>query len=155
MTDETHGNDTPGQDGGPSLPSDAELGTMSREDLVELGGRLDGVETVYKEERWPAAGTRAEKRAERQVALWFLLAGAAGLALLLVFLFWPWEYKPGAANGSFLYTLTTPLYGLTFGLSVLAIAVGAVLFQRKFMPEEISIQDRHDGGGSGSAEIER
>ena len=48
--------------------------------------------------------------------------------------------------------MTTPLYGLTFGLSVLAIGVGAVLFQKKFIPEEISIQDRHDGR---SAEIHR
>ena len=37
------------------------------------------------------------------------------------------------------------LYGLTFGLSILAIGVGAVLYQKKFIPEEITIQDRHDG----------
>lgn len=44
-----------------------------------------------------------------------------------------------------MYSLTTPLYGLTFGLSVLAIGIGAVMYQKKFIPEEISIQDRHDG----------
>ena len=44
-----------------------------------------------------------------------------------------------------MYSLATPLYGLTFGLSILAIGIGAVLFQKKFIPEEISIQDRHDG----------
>lgn len=43
------------------------------------------------------------------------------------------------------YSLATPLYGLTFGLSVLCIAIGAVLFVKKFIPEEITIQDRHDG----------
>ena len=48
--------------------------------------------------------------------------------------------------------LATPLYGLTFGLSILAIGIGAVLFQKKFIPEEISIQDRHDGR---SPEIQR
>jgi ubiquinol-cytochrome c reductase iron-sulfur subunit len=84
-----------------------------------------------------------------------LLGGFFGLALLLVFLFWPWEYKPKEAAGSFLYSLATPLYGLTFGLSILSVAVGAVLFQKKFIPEEISIQERHDGGGSGSPEIHR
>ncbi|BBY53279.1 ubiquinol-cytochrome c reductase iron-sulfur subunit [Mycobacterium koreense] len=136
-------------------PTDAELAAMSREELVELGGRLDGVETVFKEPRWQVEGTRAEKRAERQVALWFLLAGAAGLALLVIFLFWPWEYKAQGEDGSFLYTITTPLYGLTFGLSVLALGIGAVLFQKKFIPEEISIQERHDGAGEGSAEIDR
>ena len=118
---------------------------MSREELVELGGKLDGVETVYKEPRWPVEGTKAEKRAERAVALWLLLGGLFGLALLLVFLFWPWEYKPTARTASSCYSLATPLYGLTFGLSILAIGIGAVLFQKKFIPEEISIQDRHDG----------
>ena len=130
---------------GTGQPTDAELNTMSREELVDLGGRIDGVETVFKEPRWPVAGTKAEKRAERLVAIWLLLGGFFGFALLLVFLFWPWEYKPHGDQGSFVYTLTTPLYGLTFGLSVLCIAIGAVLFQKKFIPEEISIQDRHDG----------
>src|SRR6185503_14370326 len=36
----------------------------------------------------------------------------------------------------------------TFGLSILAIGIGAVLYQKKFIPEEISIQDRHDGASS-------
>jgi ubiquinol-cytochrome c reductase iron-sulfur subunit len=149
------GTDVPGQQGVPGQPTDAELATMSREELVHLGGRLDGVETVFMEPRWPVADTKAEKRAERRVASWLLLGGLFGFALLLVFLFWPWEYKPQGAKGSFVYSLTTPLYGLTFGMSVLCIAIGAVLFQKKFIPEEISIQDRHDGGGSGSPEIHR
>lgn len=131
---------------------EAALNAMSREELVTLGGRLDGVETIAKEPRWPVAGTKAEKRAEQNVALWFLLAGGFGLALLLVFLFWPWEYPhDGKGNGA-LYPLTTPLYGLTFGLSVLAIAIGAIMYVKKFIPEEISIQDRHDGA---SPEIHR
>jgi ubiquinol-cytochrome c reductase iron-sulfur subunit len=136
MSDEVKGTDT---------PPDAELASMSREELVELGGRMDGVDTIFKEERWPVAGTKAEKRAERAVAYWLLLGGLSGLALLLIFLFWPWEYKGGETSGHFWYDLATPLYGLTFGLSILAIGIGAVLFQKKFIPEEISIQDRHDG----------
>jgi ubiquinol-cytochrome c reductase iron-sulfur subunit len=126
-------------------PSDAELASMSREQLVELGGKMDGVETVFREERWPVPGTKAEKRAERSVAYWLLLGGFSGLALLLIFLFWPWEYKPLGSEGEFWYQLATPLYGLTFGLSILAIGVGAVIYQKKFIPEEISIQERHDG----------
>ena len=131
-----------------SGPDEAALAAMTRDELVALGGKLDGVETVFKEPRWPVAGTKAEKRAERSVALWLFLGGVFGLALLLVFLFWPWEYAPG----SVMYSLTTPLYGLTFGLSILSIAFGAILFQKKFIPEEISIQDRHDGA---SSEIDR
>ncbi|PEG61364.1 ubiquinol-cytochrome c reductase iron-sulfur subunit [Mycolicibacterium porcinum] len=132
-------------DNTPKIPSDDELASMSREDLVELGGKIDGVETIFKEPRWPVPGTKAEKRTERLVAYWLLLGGLSGLALLLIFLFWPWEYQPFGSEGEFLYSLATPLYGLTFGLSILSIGIGAVLFQKKFIPEEISVQDRHDG----------
>jgi ubiquinol-cytochrome c reductase iron-sulfur subunit len=144
-TSDIKGTDTPGQEGVPGQPSDAELASMSREQLVELGGRLDGVETVFKGDRWPVPDTKAEKRAERTVAYWLLLGGFTGLALLLIFLFWPWEYKPLGSEGEWLYSLATPLYGLTFGLSILAIGIGAVVYQKKFIPEEISIQERHDG----------
>ncbi|MEO8815671.1 MAG: ubiquinol-cytochrome c reductase iron-sulfur subunit [Mycobacterium sp.] len=130
------------------LPDEAALATMSHEELVALGGRLDGVDIVFKDPRWPTGGTRAEKRAERHVAAWFLVGGGFGLALLLIFLFWPWEYAPQESPNGLVYALTTPLYGLTFGLSVLAIGVGAVLFVKKFIPEEITIQQRHDGSSS-------
>lgn len=128
----------------PKVPSDQELAGMSRDELVRLGTALDGVEVLYKEPRWPVEGTRAEKRAERKVAFWLLLGGFSGLALLLIFLFWPWEFKNYGEQGSFLYNLATPLYGLTFGLSILAVGIGAVLYQKKFIPEEIVVQDRHD-----------
>jgi len=133
-------------------PDEAALATMSQQELLELGGKLDGVRIAYKEPRWPVEGTKAEKRAERGVALWLLLGGGFGVALLLIFLFWPWEYKPTEEAGSFLNSVATPLYGLTFGLSILSIAIGAVLFQKRFIPEEITIQDRHDGA---SREIDR
>ncbi|AXN45180.1 Cytochrome b6-f complex iron-sulfur subunit [Mycobacterium marinum] len=133
-------------------PDEAALAEMSQQELLELGGSIDGVRIAHKEPRWPVEGTKAEKRAERGVALWLLLGGFFGLALLLVFLFWPWEYKPSGDQGNLLYSLATPLYGLTFGMSVLAIAIGAVLFQKRFIPEEITIQDRHDGA---SREVDR
>ncbi len=152
MSEERSGSGNPGRHGEPGQPTDEELRQMSREQLVELGGKLDGVETVVKEPRWPVPGTRAEKRAERTVAYWLLLGGVAGLALLVVFLFWPWQYRGRDEAGHIFYDLATPLYGLTFGLSILAIGIGAVLFQKKFIPEEVSIQERHDGR---SPEIQR
>jgi len=133
-------------------PSDEQLAAMSREELLELGGKLDGVDIILKEPRWPVEGTKAEKRAERLVALWLLLGGLFGLALLVVFIFWPWEWTPDNSDGAFWYNLATPMYGLTFGLSILAIGIGAVLYQKKFIPEEITVQDRHDGA---SPEIDR
>ncbi|KZS63496.1 ubiquinol-cytochrome c reductase iron-sulfur subunit [Mycobacterium pseudokansasii] len=146
------GSDTDKGTGAAHEPDEAALAAMSQQELLDLGGKLDGVQIAYKEPRWPVEGTKAEKRAERGVAVWLLLGGAFGLALLLVFLFWPWQYKAKGESGSFLYSLATPLYGLTFGLSILAIAIGAVLFQKRFIPEEITIQDRHDGA---SREIDR
>ncbi|HEY1570547.1 MAG TPA: menaquinol-cytochrome C reductase, partial [Pseudonocardiaceae bacterium] len=65
---------------GVSQPSDAELAEMDRDQLVELGGKLDGVQIVDYPDPWPVKGTRAEKRAERIVALWFAISGIAGLA---------------------------------------------------------------------------
>ncbi|ALR11512.1 menaquinol-cytochrome C reductase [Mycobacteroides saopaulense] len=137
----------------PEIPSAEQLASMSRDELVKLGTNLDGVEIVYREPRWPVEGTKAEKRAERQIALWFALGGVFGLALLGVFLFWPWEYKPLGDPGNAVYNLATPLYGLTLGLSVLSLGIGAVLYTKKFIPQEISIQDRHDGPGS--SEVDR
>jgi ubiquinol-cytochrome c reductase iron-sulfur subunit len=137
-----------GTDGGALNPTDEQLAAMSREELLELGGKLDGVDIVFKEPRWPVEGTKAEKRAERSVSYWLLFGGLSGLALLVIFLFWPWEYKPDGSAGNFIYSLATPLYGLTFGVSILAIGIGAVLLQKKFIPEEITIQDRHDGASS-------
>ena len=135
-----------------SNPQGENISAMSEAELAALGGRMDGVETVFKEDRWPVPGTRAEKRSERLVSFWLMFGGLMGLLLLLVFLFWPWEYKPYGVKGNLLYSWATPMYGITFGLSILAIGVGAVLFQKRFIPEEISIKDRHDGR---SPEIER
>ncbi len=131
-----------------SNPQGENLSAMSESELAALGGRMDGVETVFREDRWPVPGTRAEKRSERLVAFWLMFGGLMGLLLLLVFLFWPWEYKPTGVKGNLLYSWATPMYGITFGLSILAIGIGAVLFQKRFIPEEISIQDRHDGRSS-------
>lgn len=136
---DVRGSDT---DKGAGTPNEPDEEALADRRVVALGGKLDGVETVFKEPRWPVEGTKAEKRAERGVALWLLLGGGFGLALLLIFLFWPWGYKPKEAAGSFLYDLVTPLYGLTFGMSILSIGIGTILYQKRFIPEDISIQER-------------
>ncbi|AHH95342.1 ubiquinol-cytochrome c reductase iron-sulfur subunit [Kutzneria viridogrisea] len=128
------------------LPTEAELAEMDRDQLVRLGTKLDGVELVHYEDPWPVKGTKAEKRAERGVAIWFLLAALFGLAFLGVFLFWPWEYESPNAEGHLLYSLYTPLVGLFLGLTVLALGVGALTYTKKFIPHELAVQDRHDGG---------
>ncbi|TXG91432.1 ubiquinol-cytochrome c reductase iron-sulfur subunit [Rhodococcus rhodnii] len=129
-----------------------ELDAMSRDELVTLGTNLDGVDIAYRRDRWAVEGTKAEKRAERAVAFWFALAGVSAVAFIVGFLFWPWEYAGPGDDDYFMYSLYTPMLGLTMGLAILGVGVGAVLFTKKFIPEELSIQDRHDGP---SAEVDR
>lgn len=130
------------------LPSDEELAQMSRDDLVKLGAKLDGVELVEYPDPWPVKGTRAEKRAERAVAMWFLISALAGFAFIGVFLFWPHAYAAPNTDEYFLYSLFTPLLGATLGLSVLAVGIGALLYTKKFIPHEVAVQQRNDSGSS-------
>ncbi|MDI9898053.1 MULTISPECIES: cytochrome bc1 complex Rieske iron-sulfur subunit [Nocardiaceae] len=128
--------------------TDEELGALSRDQLVELGTNLDGVDVAFRRNRWAVAGTRAEKRAERSVAIWFAIAGLSAIAFIGIYLFWPWQYAGIGDENYHLYSLYTPLIGGTMGLAILAVGVGAVQFTKKFIPEEVSIQDRHDGSSS-------
>ncbi|WP_371829501.1 cytochrome bc1 complex Rieske iron-sulfur subunit [Rhodococcoides yunnanense] len=132
--------------------TDEELAGMTRDQLVELGTNLDHVDVAYRRDRWAVTGTRAEKRAERNVAFWFALSGVSAVAFIGIYLFWPWEYAGMGEENYGLYTLYTPLIGLTMGLAILGVGVGAVQFTKKFIPEEVSIQDRHDGQ---SSEVDR
>lgn len=143
-----------GQQGGdtPKKYTDEELEAMTRDELVTLGTNLDGVDVVYRRDRWAVEGTKAEKRAERNVAFWFGLAGVSAIAFIAIYLFWPWQYAGAGDENYGKYSLYTPLIGLTMGLAILGVGIGAVQFTKKFIPEEVSIQDRHDGG---SAEVDR
>ncbi len=132
----------------PELPSEEELARMNRDELARLGMKLDGVELVEYPDPWPVKGTRAEKRAERAVAFWFTLAGLAGLASVAAFIWWPSRYVAPEEDGHFLYSLYTPVLGLTVGVAILAIGIGVLVYTRKFIPHEIAVQDRHDGGSN-------
>src|ERR1700754_4556832 len=102
-----------GQSDGVELPTDEQLAELSRDELVRLGTRMDGVELVEYNDPWPVKGTRAERRAEHVVAGWFILAALAALAFIVVFIAWPWQYqKPGQ---QFWYSLYTPMLGVTLG----------------------------------------
>jgi ubiquinol-cytochrome c reductase iron-sulfur subunit len=139
---------------GPQPPSEAELAEMDRDQLVKLGGELDGVEIVDYPEPWPVKNTRAERRAERLVAFWFVLSAIAGLAFVVV-LAWPkwWEYKaPSDPSGYSTYSLYTPALGVTLGVAVLALGIGVILYTKKFVPAETAVQERGDGP---SKEVDR
>lgn len=128
--------------------TDEELAGMTRDQLFELGTNLDHVDVAYRRNRWAVEGTRAEKRAERNVAFWFGLSGVSAIAFIGIYIFWPWQYAGMGDSKYDAYSLYTPLIGLTMGLAILGVGVGAVQFTKKFIPEEVAIQDRHDGQSS-------
>ncbi len=145
---------TPGSSAGSSAsgpsapggrPTPADLDGMSRDEIAMLAARLDDVEIVHNQRKFPIPGTRAEKRAERAVALWFVISALSGLAFLGAFLFWPYEYVAPGEPGYTVYSLYTPVIGFTFGLAVLALGIGVIAYVKKFFPDEVSVQQRHDG----------
>ena len=114
---------------------------VTRFDLVRAGARRDGVEIVHYAPRFPVPGTRAEKRVERTIALFFLLAGAAATAFVVAFVAWPWEFS----DDSPLQRYYTPVLGTSLGLSLFFIGAAVVIYAKKLLPEEVAVQDRHDG----------
>ncbi len=134
-----------GHSGGVRRPTSAELDDMTPEQLATLAANLDDVEIVHNQRKFPIPGTRAEKRAERAVALWFIISAISGLAFLAAFVFWPYEYVSPFDEGYAVYALYTPVIGGTFGLAVLALGIGVISYVKKFFPDEVSVQQRHDG----------
>ena len=120
-------------------PDDPEL---SRFDLVREGARRDGVEIVHYEPKYPVPGTKAERRVERTVALFFTLSGLASLAFVVIYIVWPWEYKPGT-NATKLFT---PLLGFTLAVALAGIGFAIITWVKKLMPDEVAVEKRHIGG---------
>ncbi|BBG03134.1 MULTISPECIES: cytochrome bc1 complex Rieske iron-sulfur subunit [Pseudonocardia] len=126
-------------------PTREELDEMSPEQLARLAGELDEVEVVHNTPKFPIAGTRAEKRAERTVALWFVISALSGLAFVIAFIWWPWEYVNVGEPGYTIYSMYTPVIGFTFGFAILAMGIAVIQAVKKLFPDEVSIQQRHDG----------
>lgn len=132
--------------------TEQELRSMSNDELARLGTELDGVTVAYRKERFPVDGDPAEKRASIGLGIWLGLSIVGGLAFLATYLFWPWHYKGHGDKGLWAYTFYTPLLGIFACLTILGLAVFIVQYVKKVLPEEISVQDRHDGR---SSEVDR
>jgi ubiquinol-cytochrome c reductase iron-sulfur subunit len=114
---------------------------LTRFDLVREGARRDGVEIVHYEPKFAVRGTKADRRAQRAVARWFLLAGLAGAAFVWAYIWWPWEYEVGGGRDKWY----TPILGLTMGVMLFGIGIGIISLAKRFFPAEVAVQDRHDG----------
>jgi quinol---cytochrome c reductase iron-sulfur subunit len=144
----TSGQDRPsrGAEGShPPAPTVAEVEDMTIEERARLATELDDVEVIHNQNQWPIPGTRAEKRAERHVAFWFMLSALSMLVFLAAFLFWPYEYRAPGQPGYTLYAMYTPIIGAAFGVSILALGIAVIAYVKKFFPDEVSVQQRHDG----------
>jgi ubiquinol-cytochrome c reductase iron-sulfur subunit len=125
-------------------PLDVHDPRLDRFDLVREGARRDGVEIVHYAPRFPVRGTRTERRIERTIAGMFLLSGAAATAFLVSYIWWPWKYE-GAGEDQLMAAIYTPVLGATLGLALLALGFAIITWAKKLLPEEVSVQERHDG----------
>ncbi len=123
-------------------PTLAELRAMTPEQAMLAGTEADGVHIVHRRDRFPVRGTRAEKRAERAVALCFIVAALAGVGFIVAFIALPYEWHlPGTPQNFRFYT---PALGGLLAALLLFMGLGLVLWAKWLMPEEEVIQDRHD-----------
>jgi ubiquinol-cytochrome c reductase iron-sulfur subunit len=121
-------------------PVDLDDPRLSRFEIVREGARRDDIEIVQYEQQYPIRGTKAERRIERVIALLFLLTGAASVAFLVIYIWWPWRYEVEPT----LQRLYTPMLGLTLGVALLALAFAILTWGKKLLPREVSVQDRHE-----------
>jgi quinol---cytochrome c reductase iron-sulfur subunit len=118
-------------------PADPEL---TRFDLVREGARRDGVQIVHYQPKFPIPGTKQEKRVERTIAFLFVLTGLSSLAFVVAYIWWPYSYRPGFNINKWY----TPVLGFTLGMTLLTIGLAIIAWAKKLLPEEISVQERHD-----------
>ncbi|MDT4959630.1 MAG: ubiquinol-cytochrome c reductase iron-sulfur subunit [Pseudonocardiales bacterium] len=119
-----------------------ELRAMSPEEQMLAGAEADGVHVVHRRNRFPIPGTKAEKRAERGVAMCFLISALAGVGFVVAFVAMPFHWHlPGTPQTFRFYT---PALGGLLAVMMLFMGVGLVLWAKWLMPEEEVVQDRHD-----------
>jgi ubiquinol-cytochrome c reductase iron-sulfur subunit len=126
----------------PEAPTEDEIRQMTPEEAMIAGAEVDGIHIVHRRDRFPIRGTKAEKRAERGVALAFLISALAGVAFIVYFIVGKWHWHlPGTAQTFRFYT---PVIGGTLAIMLLFLGIGLVLWAKWLMPEEETIQERHD-----------
>ncbi len=126
----------------PTLPSVEEIEAMTPEERMIAAAEADGVHIIHRRNRFPIPGTKAEKRAERAVSSFFLLAALAGVGFVVAFIAVPFHWQlPGQSQN---YRYYTPLLGGLLGLMLALMGFGAVMWAKLLMPEEEAEQDRHE-----------
>lgn len=126
------------------VPLDPADPTLTRMDLVREGARLDDVELVHYQPRFPVPGTALERRVERRAALLFFLAFVGGIGFVAVLIFWPWQFS--LTGGA--WALFTPLLGVAMALALFGVGAGLIYYAKNLLPEEEAVQLRHPNDSS-------
>jgi ubiquinol-cytochrome c reductase iron-sulfur subunit len=109
------------------------------------------VHIVHRRDRFPIRGTRAEKRAERAIALCFTISALGGVGFVVAFVAMPYHWHlPGTPQNFKFYT---PALGGLLTIMLLFMGLGLVLWAKWLMPEEEVVQDRHDEPSSDEDKI--
>jgi len=127
---------------GTETPSPEEIRQMTPEEAMIVGAEVDGIHIVHRRDRFPVRGTKAEKRAERAVAMSFAISALGGLVFIVYFCIGKWKWHLPGTDQTFRYF--TPVLGGSLAIMLLFMGVGLVLWAKLLMPEEETIQDRHD-----------
>jgi len=125
----------------PAGPPVDETPDRPQMEWVREGAARDGVEIVHYRQRYVVPGTKLERRAERKVAFWLLVAFLGGIGFLAVTIFWPWRF---IADHGYNY-LFTPLLGVTMALGLGGLGIAIIGYAKWLMPDEEAVQERHDG----------
>jgi ubiquinol-cytochrome c reductase iron-sulfur subunit len=121
---------------------DVDDGRNTRFDLVREGLRRDGMEIAHYAPAFPPGRkSRVEKRIERTIALLFVLSGLLALGFVAAYIWWPWKYEPGAVASKWY----NPILAVTLGGSLTLIGIAIIAWAKKLLPDEVVVQDRHDG----------
>ncbi|WP_030443269.1 ubiquinol-cytochrome c reductase iron-sulfur subunit [Actinoplanes subtropicus] len=115
---------------------------LSRFEIVKEGARRDDIEIVTYESQFHGTDSKAEKRVVRNIALLFFIAGIAGIAFVVFYIAWPWQFELGNTLSDYY----TPILGLSLGIALFCLGFGILAWAKKLLPHEVSIQKRHDGG---------
>jgi ubiquinol-cytochrome c reductase iron-sulfur subunit len=125
-----------------AAPTEEEVRQMTPEEAMIAGAETDDIYITHRRHRYPIRGTKAEKRAERGVALSFTISALAGIAFIVYFCAGKWHWH--LPNSAQTFRFYTPVLGGTFAIMCIFLGVGLVLWAKWLMPEEETVQDRHD-----------
>ncbi|HEX6194863.1 MAG TPA: Rieske 2Fe-2S domain-containing protein [Jiangellaceae bacterium] len=118
-------------------------GTSELEPAQPVGDPIPDPGPAPPAERMTDIDLKAEQRVERQVASMFGLASLLILAFLVAFVIFPLTTDDGGAVDVGAVRVSNVALGVTLGLALVLIGLGAIHWARKLMTSKMVIHERH------------